>query len=207
MKYMDQSVQESSSAQPQKKCSACSAKSSPEGSKTSGNEKSENKGTCGLKSLPFVYVLGQVEARFPNRSIEKEFVQIIEPTSRSKIISNHPLFWLILGSIIDIMSINARKLSHRFFQLVLAPSYSCSCHVQCANIWPAKSWKCKISLIKISDIINTLDFKISNRWQEKWWHLERSSCGMWVKWSSGQVLYKQDENCDKPGIPVMGTIS
>ncbi|MEI2760979.1 hypothetical protein [Methanothrix soehngenii] len=134
MKYMDQSVQESSSAQPQKKCSACSAKSSPEGSKTSGNEKSENKGTCGLKSLPFVYVLGQVEARFPNRSIEKEFVQIIEPTSRSKIISNHPLFWLILGSIIDIMSINARKLSHRFFQLVLAPSYSCSCHVQCANI-------------------------------------------------------------------------
>ena len=56
------------------------------------------------------------------------------PTSRSKIISNHPLFWLILGSIIDIMSINARKLSHRFFQLVLAPSYSCSCHVQCANI-------------------------------------------------------------------------
>ena len=39
-----------------------------------------------------------------------------------------------LGSIIDIMSINARKLSHRFFQLVLAPSYSCSCHVQCANI-------------------------------------------------------------------------
>jgi hypothetical protein len=58
----------------------------------------------------------------------------IKPTSRSKIISNHPLFWLILGSIIDIMSINARKLSHRFFQLVLAPSYSCSCHVQCANI-------------------------------------------------------------------------
>ena len=75
---MDQSVQESSSAQPQKKCSACSAKSSPEGSKTSGNEKSENKGTCGLKSLPFVYVLGQIEARFPNRSIENEFVQIIE---------------------------------------------------------------------------------------------------------------------------------
>jgi len=58
----------------------------------------------------------------------------LNPTSRSKIISNHPLFWLILGSIIDIMSINARKLSHRFFQLVLAPSYSCSCHVQCANI-------------------------------------------------------------------------
>ena len=75
---MDQSVQESSSAQPQKKCSACSAKSSPEGSKTSGNEKSENKGTCGLKSLPYVYVLGQIEARFPNRSIEKEYVQILE---------------------------------------------------------------------------------------------------------------------------------
>ena len=61
-------------------------------------------------------------------------ILIFQPTSRSKIISNHPLFWLILGSIIDIMSINARKLSHRFFQLVLAPSYSCSCHVQCANI-------------------------------------------------------------------------
>ena len=75
---MDQSVQESSSAQPQKKCSACSAKSSPEGSKTSGNEKSENKGTCGLKSLPYVYVLGQIEARFPNRSIEKGYVQILE---------------------------------------------------------------------------------------------------------------------------------
>jgi len=29
-----------------------------------------------------------------------------------------------------------------------------------------------------------LDFKISNRWQEKWWHLERSSCGMWdLCWS------------------------
>jgi hypothetical protein len=67
--------------------------------------------------------------------VEKSILAVyVNPTSRSKIISNHPLFWLILGSIIDIMSINARKLSHRFFQLVLAPSYSCSCHVQCANI-------------------------------------------------------------------------
>jgi len=96
MKYMDQSVQESSSAQPQKKCSACSAKSSPEGSKTSGNEKSENKGTCGLKSLPFVYVLGQVEARFPNRSIEKEYVQIIE-RSKSANFEHQQAFYSVLS--------------------------------------------------------------------------------------------------------------
>ena len=93
---MDQSVQESSSAQPQKKCSACSAKSSPEGSKTSGNEKSENKGTCGLKSLPFVYVLGQVEARFPNRSIEKEYVQIIE-RSKSANFEHQQAFYSVLS--------------------------------------------------------------------------------------------------------------
>jgi len=96
MKYMDQSVQESSSAQPQKKCSACSAKSSPEGSKTSGNEKSENKGTCGLKSLPFVYVLGQIEARFPNRSIEKEYVQIIE-RSKSANLDHQQAFHSVLS--------------------------------------------------------------------------------------------------------------
>ena len=93
---MDQSVQESSSAQPQKKCSACSAKSSPEGSKTSGNEKSENKGTCGLKSLPYVYVLGQIEARFPNRSIEKEFVQIIE-RSKSANFEHQQAFYSVLS--------------------------------------------------------------------------------------------------------------
>ena len=93
---MDQSVQESSSAQPQKKCSACSAKSSPEGSKTSGNEKSENKGTCGLKSLPFVYVLGQIEARFPNRSIEKEYVQIIE-RSKSANFEHQQAFYSVLS--------------------------------------------------------------------------------------------------------------
>jgi len=93
---MDQSVQESSSAQPQKKCSACSAKSSPEGSKTSGNEKSENKGTCGLKSLPFVYVLGQIEARFPNISIEKEYVQIIE-RSKSANLDHQQAFHSVLS--------------------------------------------------------------------------------------------------------------
>ena len=93
---MDQSVQESSSAQPQKKCSACSAKSSPEGSKTSGNEKSENKGTCGLKSLPFVYVLGQIEARFSNRSIEKEYVQIIE-RSKSANLDHQQAFHSVLS--------------------------------------------------------------------------------------------------------------
>ena len=93
---MDQSVQESSSAQPQKKCSACSAKSSPEGSKTSGNEKSENKGTCGLKSLPFVYVLGQIEARFPNRSIEKGYVQILE-RSKSANFEHQQAFYSVLS--------------------------------------------------------------------------------------------------------------
>jgi hypothetical protein len=93
---MDQSVQESSSAQPQKKCSACSAKSSPEGSKTSGNEKSENKGTCGLKSLPYVYVLGQIEARFPNRSIEKEYVQILE-RSKSANFEHQQAFYSVLS--------------------------------------------------------------------------------------------------------------
>ena len=93
---MDQSVQESSSAQPQKKCSACSAKSSPEGSKTSGNEKSENKGTCGLKSLPYVYALGQIEARFPNRSIEKEYVQILE-RSKSANLDHQQAFYSVLS--------------------------------------------------------------------------------------------------------------
>ena len=93
---MDQSVQESSSAQPQKKCSACSAKSSPEGSKTSGNEKSENKGTCGLKSLPYVYVLGQIEARFPNRSIEKGYVQILE-RSKSANFEHQQAFYSVLS--------------------------------------------------------------------------------------------------------------
>lgn len=94
---MDQSrVQESSSAQPQKKCSACSAKSSSEGSKTSGNEKSENKGTCDLKSLPYVYALGQIEARFPNRSIEKEYVQIIE-RSKSANFEHQQAFYSVLS--------------------------------------------------------------------------------------------------------------
>ena len=93
---MDQSVQESSSAQPQKKCSACSAKSSPEGSKTSGNEKSENKGTCGLKSLPYVCVLGQIEARFPNRSIEKGYVQILE-RSKSANFEHQQAFYSVLS--------------------------------------------------------------------------------------------------------------
>jgi len=93
---MDQSRVQESSARPQKKCSACSAKSSSEGAKASGNEKSENKGTCGLKSLPFVYVLGQVEARFPNRSIEKEFVQIIE-RSKSANFEHQQAFYSVLS--------------------------------------------------------------------------------------------------------------
>jgi len=93
---MDQSRVQESSAQPQKKCSACSAKSSPEGSKTSGNEKSENKGTCGLKSLPYVYVLGQIEARFPNRSIEKEYVQILE-RSKSANFEHQQAFYSVLS--------------------------------------------------------------------------------------------------------------
>ena len=94
---MDQSsVQESSSVQPQKKCSACSAKSSSDGAKASGNEKSENKGTCGLKSLPYVYVLGQIEARFPNRSIEKEYVQIIE-RSKSANLDHQQAFHSVLS--------------------------------------------------------------------------------------------------------------
>jgi hypothetical protein len=96
MKYMDQSRVQESSAQPQKKCSACSAKSSSEGSKTSGNEKSENKGTCDLKSLPYVYALGQIEARFPNRSIEKEYVQIIE-RSKSANFEHQQAFYSVLS--------------------------------------------------------------------------------------------------------------
>jgi len=93
---MDQSRVQESSAQPQKKCSACSAKSSSEGAKTSGNEKSENKGTCGLKSLPYVYALGQIEARFPNRSIEKEYVQIIE-RSKSANFEHQQAFYSVLS--------------------------------------------------------------------------------------------------------------
>jgi len=72
-------VQESSSVQPQRKCSACSAKASSEGANASKSEKRENKGTCGAcaSNLPYVYALGQIEARFPSKSIEKEYVQAI----------------------------------------------------------------------------------------------------------------------------------
>ena len=38
-----------------------------------------------------------------------------------------------------------------------------------------------------------LDFKISNRWQEKWWHLERSSCGMWDVYS-GILFWSLNKN-------------
>ncbi|MFB3766408.1 MAG: hypothetical protein ACE14P_14335 [Methanotrichaceae archaeon] len=89
-------VQESSSAQPQKKCSACSAKASSEGAKASGNEKGKDKGTCGLKSLPYVYTLGRVEARFPNRSIEKEYVQIVE-RSKSINLEHQQAFYSVLS--------------------------------------------------------------------------------------------------------------
>lgn len=71
-------VQESSSAQPQKKCSACSAKASSEGAKGNESEKEKRKESCPLSYLPHIYVLGKVEVRFPNRSIEKEYGQIIE---------------------------------------------------------------------------------------------------------------------------------
>jgi len=89
-------VQESSSVQPQKKCSACSAKSSSEGAKANVAEKKENKGTCGLKSLPYVYALGRIEARFPNRSIEKEYVQVIE-RSKSANLDHRQAFYSILS--------------------------------------------------------------------------------------------------------------
>ena len=88
----------------------------------------------GLSANLAIRAINRVASNRKTAMKDHSSVKNFEPTSRSKIISNHPLFWLILGSIIDIMSINARKLSHRFFQLVLAPSYSCSCHVQCANI-------------------------------------------------------------------------
>jgi hypothetical protein len=91
-------VQESSSAQPQKKCSACSAKSSSEGAKTHGSEKRENKGTCGLKFLSYVYVLGQVEARFPSRSIEKEYVQILERSKSTNLENKHALYSILSQS-------------------------------------------------------------------------------------------------------------
>lgn len=71
-------VQESSSVQSQKTCSACSIKSSSKGLKVSGNESGKDRGTCGLDSLQYIYTLGKIEVRFPNRSIEKEYVSIIE---------------------------------------------------------------------------------------------------------------------------------
>ncbi len=89
-------AQESSSAQPQKKCSACSAESSSDGAKVIGNEKGKDKGSCGLKSLPYVYVLGQVEARFPGRSIEKEFLQILE-RSKSTNLEHQQAFYSVLS--------------------------------------------------------------------------------------------------------------
>lgn len=89
-------VQESSSVQSQKKCSVCSAKSSSEDAKVSESEKGKDKGTCGLKSLTYVYVLGQVEARFPNRSIEKEYVQLIE-RSKSINLEHQQAFYAVLS--------------------------------------------------------------------------------------------------------------
>jgi PatG C-terminal len=71
-------VQEPSSAQQQEKCSACSARSSLQDAETGRSEKSEGKKACGLDSLPHVYALGRVEARFPSRSIEKEYVSLID---------------------------------------------------------------------------------------------------------------------------------
>ena len=88
--------QDSSSAQPQKKCSACSTKSASDGSKTSGDEKRKDKGTCGLKSLPYVYALGQVEARFSDKSTEKEYVQIIE-RSKPAGLEDQNAFYTILS--------------------------------------------------------------------------------------------------------------
>lgn len=64
---MDRSkVQEISSTQPQRKHSACSMLSSPENIRS--------KGTYVLTSLPYIYALGNVEVRFPNKSIENEYI-------------------------------------------------------------------------------------------------------------------------------------
>lgn len=69
---------ESTTTQPQNTCSACSAARAKENENTGKNETKDGKGTCPLNPLPYVYALGQVEARFPSRSIEKEFAQLIE---------------------------------------------------------------------------------------------------------------------------------
>jgi len=74
MRYMDQSNVREPSKQPQKRCSTCSAKSNSKGIDVSRRD-SENRGTCGLKSLPYVYALGGIEARFSNRSMEMEYHQ------------------------------------------------------------------------------------------------------------------------------------
>jgi len=70
LKFLDKS-----SIQPQKKCSACSTISLPE---TTRRTKQESKITFALNSLPYIYALGRIEARFPNRSIEREYSRILE---------------------------------------------------------------------------------------------------------------------------------
>ncbi|UEC41376.1 MAG: PatG_D domain-containing protein [Methanothrix sp.] len=49
-----------------------------------------------MKSLPYVYVLGQIEARFPNRSIEKGYVQILE-RSKSANFEHQQAFYSVLS--------------------------------------------------------------------------------------------------------------
>lgn len=87
---------ESTTTQPQNTCSACSAARAKENENTGKNETKDGKGTCPLNPLPYVYALGQVEARFPSRSIEKEFAQLIE-RSQSSDLSDQQAFYTILS--------------------------------------------------------------------------------------------------------------
>ena len=82
---MDQpKVQKISSTQPQRKHSACSMLSSP--------ETRRNKGTYVLTSLPYIYALGNVEVRFPNKSIENEYIQSLGLPKTTSPIDNEAFY-------------------------------------------------------------------------------------------------------------------
>lgn len=74
--------------QSQKKTSAYSAISSLE---AAGSEKRNSKNTYFLNSLPYIYALGRVEARFPNQSIEKEYIRSLEKSRIANAVDEQPL--------------------------------------------------------------------------------------------------------------------
>lgn len=95
---MDKSEAQEPLTQPQKECSACSAKSLSEDAKVNKSEKRQGRNACSTctSDLPYVYALGRIEARFPNKSIEKEYVQAVE-RSKSADFTSPQAFYSVLS--------------------------------------------------------------------------------------------------------------